>query len=267
MNRLPLEKRQAILEHLVEGCGVRATARLQRVSPVTVLKLLREAGDAAADWHHEVVKGIPARNIECDELWAILYGREKRIKDAEAAPEQAGAVWTWTALDTDSKFMLSWQCGKRDLETGRAFMEDLRYRVSGRPQIVTDGFRGYPELIEKAFGAEVDYAMMEKQYDSRQRYIGAERFALAGNPDMARCSTSLVERHNLSMRQHLRRYARATNGQSKSWAHHLAALAWWFTFYNWVRPHQSLRGRTPAQVVGLATRPYTMREMRWLLKL
>lgn len=267
MNRLPTARRAVILEHLVEGCSVRATARLERVSPVTVLKLVVDAGAAAADFHHEAVRGVPSAHIECDELWAPLYAKEKNVKAAKAAPPHAGSVWTWTALDTDSKVIVSWQCGKRDMETGRAFMEDLRFRVKGRPQITTDGWHGYPELIDEAFGAEVDYAMLVKRYDSRERYVGADRFAVAGQPDMARCSTSLVERQNLTMRTHLRRYTREASGHSKRWEHHLHSLAFWFAFYNWVRPHQTLRGRSPAQAAGLATRRYTMPELLQAIKL
>ena len=234
---------------------------------MTVLKLLADAGEAAADWHHEAVRGVPSANIECDELWAPLYAKEKHVKDAKAAPPHAGSVWTWTAIDTDSKLILTWQCGGRDMATGQAFMDDLRFRVKGRPQITSDGWKNYPQIIEAAFGAEVDYAMLVKQYDSRERYVGAERFAVAGNPDMARCSTSLVERHNLTMRTQLRRYTRRASGHSKKWAKHLQALAFWFAFYNWVRPHQTLRGRSPAHAAGLATRRYSMAELCKLLKL
>ena len=246
---------------------MRATARLERVSPVTVLKLLADAGNAAADWHHEAVRGVPSANIQCDELWAPLYAKEKRVKGAKAAPPHAGSVWTWTALDTDSKLIVSWQCGRRDVDTGQAFMDDLRFRVKGRPQITSDGWHRYPEIIEEAFGADVDYAMLVKRYDGRGWYVGADRFAVVGNPDMARCSTSLVERQNLTMRTHLRRYTRSASGHSKRWGYHLHALAFWFAFYNWVRPHQTLRGRSPAQAAGLATRRYTMAELYKLLKL
>ncbi|MCY4581916.1 MAG: integrase core domain-containing protein [Chloroflexi bacterium] len=267
MNRLSTARRALILEHLVEGCSVRATARLERVSPVTVLKLLADAGEAAADFHHEAVRGVPSAYIECDELWAPLYAKAKNVDAAKAAPPHAGSVWTWTALDTVSKLIVSWQCGGRDMVTGQAFMDDLRLRVKGRPQITTDGWQKYPEIIEEAFGAEVDYAMLLKQYDSRERYVGAQRFAVAGNPDMARCSTSLVERHNLTMRTQLRRYTREASGHSKKWEKHLQALAFWFTYYNWVRPHQTLRGSTPAHAAGLAPRRYKMGELMRVLKL
>lgn len=239
-----------------------------RVSPVTVLKLIRDAGNAAADFHHEAVRGVPSANIQCDELWAYLYAKDKRVKDAQAAPPHAGSIWTWTALDTDSHLIVTWLCGRRDMVTGLPFMEDLRFRVKGRPQITTDGGLSYPDLVDAAFGADVDYSMLVKRYDNRGQYVGADRFAVSGNPDMARCSTSLVERHNLAMRSHLRRYTRRTNAHSKRWELHIASLAFWFAYYNWVRPHETLRGSSPAQAAGLATRRYTMAELfRYCLKL
>ena len=242
---------------------MRAAARCEGVSINTVLKLLEDVGAACAEYHHEYVRQVPSARIECDEIWSFVHVKRKNREYAIAAPSFSGDVWTWTALDPDSKLILTWHVGHRDFYTGLEFTQDLRFRVAGRPQITTDGLTAYVDTVEAAFGSEVDFAQSVKQYDSRRRYVGAERVVVTGNPDPARISTSLVERQNLTMRMSLRRFTRLTNGFSKKVENHCHALAIYFVWYNWCRWQKTLR-RTPAQAAGLT--PY-MFDLEWLVGL
>ena len=261
MNKLPAAKRAAILELLVEGSSMRSASRVVGVSINTVTKLLEDVGEACAEFHHERVCGVRSRHIECDEIWSFCYAKQKTVKrQKDELPAEAGDVWTWTALDTDSKLIITWQVGQRDLYTGMTFTSDLRFRVEGKPQITTDGISIYIDAIETAFGSDVDYAMLVKQYDARQRYVGCERTTVVGQPDMARVSTSLVERQNLTIRMSLRRFTRKTNAFSKKVANTCNALAIYFVWYNWCRVHRSIR-QTPAMAAGLTDEVY---DYEWL---
>ena len=257
MNRLPLSKRAAILEMLVEGSSMRSAARVVGCSLNTVMRLLENVGGACMDHHDEHVRGVRARYIQADEQHGFVFARNKTVHRAKpgSLPWDAGDIWAWWAVDAETKLLISWAVGKRDFETGRAFMEDLRFRVEGRPQVSTDGLKVYADLVDLAFGSDVHHGVLEKKYDARQRYKGAERKVLQGNPDMNRISTAIVERHNLTVRMTQRRFTRKTNAFSKRIENACNSLAIYITWFNWCRVHRTHR-RTPAQAAGLADRAY-----------
>ncbi|MCY4394915.1 MAG: IS1 family transposase, partial [Rhodospirillaceae bacterium] len=202
MNKLPLKTRSLILKMLCEGQSMRATARLADVSFNTVAKLLIDAGKVCADLHDEMVQGVTASRIQCDEIWSFTYAKQKNVAGAKAAPSEAGDTWTWTALDSDSKLIVSWLVGGRDSEYAIEFMDDLRSRLANRVQLTTDGHKAYLEAVEGAFGGDVDYAQLIKLYgeapEAQKRYspaacVGARKRRIEGNPDPAAVSTSYVE--------------------------------------------------------------------------
>ena len=282
VNRLPISKRVAILQLLVEGSSMRSISRVTGASINTVTKLLIDAGEACFSFHDDRVRNVRAGRIQCDEIWSFCYAKRKNVEYATAAPIGAGDVWTWTAIDRDTKLIVSWFVGGRDAYAANAFMGDLRERVVGRPQLTTDGYFLYVDAVEQAFAGDVDYGRLVKQYggyvetEEGRRYspaacIGAVREAVVGNPNMDDVSTSHVERQNLTMRMSMRRYTRLTNGYSKRVENHCHALALYFVYYNWIRPHWSLGGGngkgkvTPAMTAGLAPRPFTMKGLVGLI--
>ncbi len=233
MNKLPVAKRIIILKMLVEGSAMRSIERTVGVSINTVKKLLIEAGQMALLYHDEHVVGIDTKHIQCDEIWSFCYARRNNVESSKAAPEQAGDVWTWTGLDTDSRLLITYEVGDRSHDTAFRFMRDLRKRVIGTPQIYTDGLPAYQEAIRCVFG-------------DGQHQGGSE--------------TAYVERHNLSMRMGMRRYTRKTNGFSKRLDRHVYHLAFHTFTYNFIRVHQTLR-TTPAVSAGLAKHPLTYAEV------
>ncbi|MFQ5954497.1 MAG: IS1 family transposase [Kiloniellales bacterium] len=272
MNKLPLEKRVQILHMLVEGSSMRAIARVADVSFNTVAKLLRDAGIACAAYHDEHVRGIKVQRLQCDEIWSFCYAKAKNVPAAKRAPSYAGDVWTWTALDADSKLIVSWLVGVRDAECANAFMLDTADRLGNRVQLTTDGHGAYLDAVEGAFGIDVDFAQLVKLYgsvptgrDAATRYsppvcIGARKERFQGYPDPSHISTSYAERHNLSMRMHMRRFTRLTNAFSKKIENHCHALALYFMFYNFVRIHSTLRV-TPAMAAGVTDRLWDMNDI------
>ncbi|OQW42101.1 MAG: transposase [Proteobacteria bacterium SG_bin5] len=269
MNKLPLSKRVQILAMLCEGLSMRSISRVADVSINTVAKLLVEAGEAALALHDEHVRGVKASRIQCDEIWSFCYAKEKNVATAKAAPEGAGDVWTWTAIDADTKLMVSYFVGDRGAESAMILMDDLRARLANRVQLTTDGHKAYLEAVEGAFGADVDYAQLVKLYGATVaapgRYspaecIGARKQRVEGNPDIAHVSTSHVERMNLSIRMQNRRFTRLTNAFSKKLDNHIHALALYFAFYNFCRIHKSLRV-TPAMAAGITDRLWTLEDI------
>ncbi len=270
MNKLPLETRVQILTLLCEGASMRTIARVADVSFNTVKKLLIDAGRACAAFHDEKVRDVKARRVQVDEIWSFTYAKQRNVPNAKAAPEWAGDTWTWTAIEADTKLIVSWLVGGRDGEYAMAFMDDLRSRLANRVQLTSDGHRAYLEAVEGAFGADIDYAQLIKLYgavpeNAKGRYspaecIGAKKERVEGNPDMAHVSTSYAERQNLTMRMHMRRFTRLTNAFSKKFEHHVHMVALYTVWYNWTRIHKTLRV-SPAMAAGLTDHLIDMREI------
>lgn len=275
MNRLATEKRAQVIAALVEGTSINATCRMTGVAKHTVLKLLIDLGCTCAEYHQKHVRNLRVHRIQCDEIWAFCYAKAKNVAP-EKMPPGAGDVWTWTAIDADTKLIVSYMLGDRGAETAQAFIKDLAERVNTRIQLTTDGHRVYAEAVEGAFGADVDYAMLVKLYgaagvgnDAESRYspatcIGCRTAVLAGEPDPKHISTSFVERQNLSMRMGMRRFTRLTNGFSKKLENHGHAVALYFMHYNFVKIHQTLRV-TPAMQAGIADHAWSVEELVSLL--
>jgi IS1 family transposase len=269
MNKLPLAKRVQILSMLCEGSSMRSISRVADVSINTVTALLEKAGAACAEHHHNAVRNVKAKRVQCDEIWSFCYAKAKNVATAKAAPEEAGDVWTWTALDADSKLILSWLVGGRDAGYATEFMQDVADRLANRVQLTTDGHKAYLEAVEGAFGADVDYAQLVKLYGDTPgpagRYSPAEctgirKTRIEGRPDKAHVSTSYVERQNLTMRMSMRRFTRLTNGFSKKAENHAHMVALYTVWYNFVRTHKTLRC-SPAMAAGISATLWSMEDV------
>ena len=278
VNRISRDKQIRILQMLVEGSSMRSITRIENCSINTVDRLVVAAGKACRDYHDANVRNVPSERVQCDEIWAFLYAKRKNVDNAIAAPSEAGDAWTWTAIDADSKLVVSWAVSSaRDGMTAIDIMDDLRERTTRRFQLTTDGLGAYLEGVEGAFGGNVDYAQLVKMYgqaggEDARRYspaecIGARKEVIVGNPNPDFINTSYVERHNLTMRMSMRRFTRLTNAFSKKWENHCHAQALYFVYYNWCKPHTSLSKpykTTPAMAAGLTDRIY---DMGWLADL
>jgi len=271
MNQLKTSKRTQIIAALVEGNSINATCRMLGVGKHTVLRLLEDAGCACAAYHDAMVRGLEVKRIQCDEIWAFVLGKDKNLTQ-EQVEAGFGSVWTWTAIDADSKLIVSYMLGDRGAETAQAFMQDVASRIANRIQLTTDGHRVYAEAVEDAFGSEIDYAMLVKIYgasnEGESRYspatcIGCRTGVLSGKPD-PKYITSYVERQNLSMRMGMRRFTRLTNGHSKKIENHGHQVALYFFHYNFCRVHSTLRV-TPAMEAGLSDHVWTLDELCALL--
>lgn len=273
MNKLPLQTRSQILNMLCEGSSIRAISRITGASTTTVLKLLVDAGLACARFHDANVRGVKSKRVQCDEIWSFCYAKAKNVPTAKAAPEDAGDVWTWTALDSDSKLIVSYLVGDRDAEHAMEFMDDLRQRLATRVQLTTDGHKAYLQSVEEAFGTEVDYAMLVKMYGegpkTEARYspavcTGARKEAIMGHPDKRHVSTSHVERSNLSLRMHNRRFTRLTNAHSKKFENHCHMIALYTVWYNFAQINSAVK-MPPAMAAGISTRLWEMTDIVGLI--
>jgi IS1 family transposase len=271
MNKLSVAKRAQILALLCEGTSMRAVSRLADVSINTVAKLLVDAGRVCAQIHDEDVRDVKARRVQVDEIWSFTYAKNKNVtqKIAESV-DGAGDTWTWTAIDADSKLIVSWLVGGRGAEYAVPMMHDLKMRLANRVQLTSDGHGAYLVAVEDAFGIDVDYAQLVKIYGStskedQRRYSpveckGAIKNEVCGSPDPKHISTSFAERQNLTMRMHMRRFTRLTNGFSKKLENHIHMVAIYTVFYNFCKIHKTLRV-TPAMEAKLTDRPWTLAEI------
>lgn len=269
MNKLPLAKRAQILSMLCEGSSMRSISRVVDVSINTVTKLLEDAGEACSAFHDATVRNVSAKRIQCDEIWSFAYAKQRNVATAVAAPEDAGDIWTWTALDADSKLIVSWLVGGRDAGYATEFMQDVADRLANRVQLTTDGHRAYLEAADAAFGSDVDFAQLVKLYGAGPanpgRYspaecVGTRKVRVEGRPDPKHVSTSYVERQNLTMRMSMRRFTRLTNAFTKKAENHAHALALYFVWYNFARIHKTLRC-SPAMAAGVSTRLWSMEDI------
>ena len=247
---------------------MRATSRLTGVSMKAVVKLLKDIGPVAEAYHDTEVVDVPAKRVQCDEAWTFNYAKQKNVPSAKAAPETAGNVWTWIALESDTKLIISWAVSAgRGVPYAIEFLSDLRSRLMERIELTTDGYHIYTDAVDVVFGSDVDYAQLIKYKDpdhqgGASRRVQTKR-VIAGQPEASGVSTSYVERQNLTMRMGMRRYTRKTNGYSKSLIEHRNMLALYVLHYNFCRIHQTL-GETPAMASGLAEKP---RSIGWIIDL
>ena len=275
MNRLPLDRRAQILGMLAEGTSLRAASRLADVSINTVTKLLVDVGAACEHYQDRTLRDLKCKRIQCDEIWSFIYAKAKNLPEPLRGAWGVGDVWTWTAIDADSKLVPSWAVGRRDAFTAQAFIRDLADRLTTRVQLTTDGHKVYLEAVEGAFGSEIDYAMLVKMYEgdsgreSEARYspaqcLGTRTVCIAGRPAPEHISTSFAERQNLTMRMSMRRFTRLTNAFSKKVDNHKAAVALHYMHYNFARIHQTLRV-TPAMEAGVSDHVWSLEEIVGLL--
>jgi IS1 family transposase len=262
MNRLDATKRAQVLSALVEGTSIRSVSRMTGITRNAITKLLLEAGAACAKYQDQSLRNLPCKRVQCDEIWSFCYAKDKNLPADKQGKFGFGSVWTWTAIDADTKLICSWTVGTRDADAAYEFMQDLAGRLCNRIQLTTDGHAAYLQAVEGAFGSEIDYAMLVKIYgessEPEKRYspavcITCESKTISGKPDRKHVSTSYVERQNLTMRMHMRRFTRLTNAFSKKLENHIAAVSLHFMFYNFIRIHQTLR-ITPAMAAGVTDR-------------
>jgi IS1 family transposase len=270
MNRLSVSKRTQVIAALVEGVSINATCRMTGVAKHTVLNLLRDLGCACAEYHNKTIRNLKVSRVQCDEIWAFCYSKDKNVPADKRGTFGFGDVWTWTGIDADTKLIISYLIGTRKANAALEFMKDLASRIANKFQLTTDGYRMYADAVEKCFGGDIDYAMLIKIFGTsgdspESRYspatcIGCRTGVLSGEPDPNHISTSFVERQNLSMRMGMRRFTRLTNGFSKKIENHGHAVALYFMHYNFCRVHKTLRV-TPAMEAGITDHVWTLEEL------
>lgn len=276
MNRLSTKKRAQIIGCLVEGMRIRATVRLTGAAKNTVTKLLVDLGEVCSEYQDEIMQNLPCKRLQLDEIWSFVYSKDKNVPEEYQGQFGYGDVWTWTAIDADTKLVPSWLIGERNTNDAKAFVSDVASRIEGRVQVTTDGHKPYLEAVEEAFLGDVDYAVLKKIYGAEReekRYspakcLGIEKRRVHGHPDPDHISTSYVERQNLTMRMGMRRFTRLTNGFSKKVENLSHAVSLHFMFYNFARPHKTLANpypRTPAMAAGIADHVWTLGEIAGLL--
>jgi IS1 family transposase len=266
MNKLPTAKRAQILHLLVEGSSMQAAARIADVSFNSVVKLLVDAGEACSEYQDRRFRNLNCKRLQVEEIWSFVHCKQRVVATAKAAPQGAGDIWTWMAIDADTKLVPSWLVGHRDSGAAKIFVDDLAGRLAHRVQLTTDGHRPYLDAVEEAFGIDIDYAMLIKTYGktphppgrySPGQVVGSEPRRVTGKPDPKHISTSCVERQNLTIRMSNRRFTRLTNGFSKKAENHGHSIALHYMHYNFVRIHKTLRC-TSAMAAGIADRVWSM---------
>jgi IS1 family transposase len=280
MNRLSRAERAQIIRALVEGNSIRSVSRMTGAARNTITTLLVQLGAAASDYQDRTLRNLTVRRVECDEIWSFVHAKARNVPEEHRGEFGYGDVWTWTAIDADTKLVPSWLVGTQDLADAWAFMSDLRSRIVGRVQITTDAGRNYRAVIEQAFGADADYAQLIKEYGveasedasptarrySPNKVTAQEVRVISGNPEPELISTSIVERNNLTMRMGMRRFTRLTNGFSKKVENHAAMVSLHFLHYNFARPHSALgKWTTPAMAAGVADHVWTCEEIAALI--
>ena len=270
MNKLDTAKRVAVVAALVEGNSLRATSRMTGVARMTVEKLLRDLGAACEAYHDEHVRNLKTRRVECDEIWSFVGAKAKNVPEEKRGVW--GDIWTWTAIDAESKLIIGYRVGQRTASDAYDFMSDVAARLSNRVQLTTDSLKLYLNAVDYAFGIDIDYAILEKHYGSfvntgsaAHRYTPAKITAsrattITGAPAKRHISTSYVERQNLTMRMHMRRFTRLTNGFSKKAEMHAHAVALHFMYYNYCKIHQTLRV-TPAMEVRISDHAWSLEDL------
>lgn len=273
MKQLTKEQRVAVIRCLVEGCSIRSTTRITKVSKNTIQKLTRELGEKVLEFQDGMFRNLNCERVQCDEIWNFCYAKEKNVPDKMKGLPGVGSMWTWTAMDAQTKLIFSWKLGARDAVTGGEFMRDVASRLAHRVQLTTDGLKVYLTAVEDAFGGDIDYAQLVKLYGeetspetqySPGKCIGADRRPIVGEPDPSQISTSYAERQNLNIRMQNRRYTRLTNAFSKKAEMLAYSIAIMFVYHNFVRIHKTLRS-TPAMKAGVTDHLWTLEEIVDLL--
>lgn len=273
MNRLPRNRQEQVVSALVEGNSINSTVRMTGVAKHTVLKLLVDLGEACLEYQEKTLRNLSCRRLQCDEIWSFVAMKEKNVPEERKGTFGIGDVWTWTAIDAETKLIPCWHVGSRNAEDAYEFMTDLAGRLAKRVQLTTDGHKAYLSAIEDAFANQIDYAMLVKLYgqtpEGEKRYspaecIGTRTEIISGDPDKKYVSTSYVERQNLTMRMSMRRFTRLTNGFSKKIENHMHMISLHFMHYNFARIHKTLRV-TPAMEAGIANHVWTLDEILTLL--
>jgi IS1 family transposase len=274
MNQLDTTKRAQVLLAICEGNSIRSVTRMFGVGKNTVARLLVQAGSACAEYQDKALRNLPCKRVQCDEIWSYVGAKDKNVPTERRAGFGIGSVWTWVALDADTKLCCTWMIGDRGAKAAHEFMKDLAGRLANRVQLTTDGHTVYVNAVEAAFGADIDYAMLVKIYGADRsdeaRYSPAEMVScraveITGKPEAKHISTSYVERQNLTMRMHMRRFTRLTNGFSKKLEHHIAAVSLHFMYYNFVKTHSTIR-MTPAMAAGVVSSPWEMSDIVKLME-
>jgi IS1 family transposase len=273
MNKLSLERKAQVIRTLCEGNSIRATCRITNTAKGTVTRLLRDVGKACAEYQDRHLRNLPSRRVECDEIWSFCYSKQRNVPEAKQGQFGYGDVWTFVAIDANTKLVVSWLVGLRNPECAIEFFKDIKERLTNRVQLTTDGHKMYYEAANVAFGKDIDYAMLVKYYGNTTDTSGhysppkcthTTTKLVNGSPDMTKVSTSYVERQNLTMRMSMRRFTRLTNAFSKKLENHEYALALYFMHYNFARPHKTLTSpypKSPAMAAGLTNHIWTVEEI------
>ncbi len=269
MNKLDPKARAQIITLLCEGMAIRAITRATGASKNTIAKLLADVGRACAEYQDKVLRDLPCKRVQLDEIWSFVYAKQDNVRKAKAAPANAGDAWTWTAICADTKLLITTLVGQRNTDYALHFVDDLRWRLANRVQVTSDGHRPYLAAMDTVFGEDADYAQLQKIYGAdpvaEKRYspakcLGAVKRVVSGTPDPKHVSTSYAERQNLTMRMHMRRFTRLTNAFSKKLEHHAYSVALHQMYYNFVRIHQTLK-ITPAMAAGVTDKLWEMSDL------